>query len=275
MPENKDDLERRIQGDIQREILLTTTDGTARPYSLIFFDVDHFKAFNDLYSYKQGDEVLNGIRYLLKRMHDQQHFVGIYGNYGGDEFLIALPATSIDDAAIVAEKLQNAAKSHQFEDVDTHEIFKKVVSLSLGLSVVDLQKYFGTQALNEASQKAFDTLLKQSNVALDYGKVLGGGMVQKFHAFLDEEWKRVKQFRQIYFIAPFKDDVQQRLSTTNLSADFSNHLIQDFIYLGRRLAPHDTRILASFADKAYHKHILSFEGDKDTLILNLHRLVCL
>ncbi len=272
MSEQKDDLERRIQGDIQQEIILTTTR-ESRPYSLILFDIDHFKAFNDLYSYPQGDEVLNGIRHILGQMHTQRNFVGVYGNYGGDEFLIALPATSIDEAVSVATKLQETVAKHPFEDISTHTAFHEIVSLSLGISMIDLLKYFGTPDPEGSSRAAFDTLLKQSNIALDYGKVLGGGMVHKFHEFLDREWNRVKEFRKVYFTAPFSPQSIDRLKTLPLSLDLRAHMTEDFSYLQTRLQPQDTRILANFADRAYRKHILTYVGDKDLLISSLQQAV--
>ena len=121
MRESKEDLEERIQSDVQREIL-AIQDDLSRPYSLIFFDVDHFKAFNDLYSYPQGDEVLDGIQYCMKTMHGDGHFVGVYGNYGGDEFLIALPAVTMDDAVSMAQKIQGTVQEHGFKDVETRKL---------------------------------------------------------------------------------------------------------------------------------------------------------
>lgn len=269
MRESKEDLEERIQSDVQREIL-TIQDGLPRPYSLIFFDVDHFKAFNDLHSYPQGDEVLDGIQYCVRKMHGDGHFVGVYGNYGGDEFLIALPAVTIDDAVSMAQKLQRAVHEHEFKDVEKGIRFQELVTLSIGISVVDLLQYM-TQNPSEPAKKALDDLLHQSNVALDYGKVLGEGGVHVFREFLDKEWSRMKEFRKLYFSGPFSQSFDSVLNSTNCPEEFKTRLQEDFSYLRKRLTQKDTRTLAKFADLTYRQHLLTYSGDKDALITQLQK----
>lgn len=270
MPESKDDLEGRIQSDIQREILSVGGESASKPYSLIFFDIDHFKAFNDLYSYKQGDEVLNGVRYLLKRLHNEGQFIGVYGNYGGDEFLIALPAASIDESVNVIQKLQKVIGEHQFLDTSTKLPLQELVSLSFGVGCVDLLQYVSTN-LTESSKRAFDDLLRQSNIALDYGKVLGEGGVQVFKKFLDEEWNRVKELREIYFKGPFYASFESNLNSIACPEDFKLYLLEDFALLRKRLTSKDTRTLAQFADRAYRQHLLEYSGDKHALISALRQ----
>lgn len=271
MHESKDELEKRIQNELQQEIIAVSSDGKSRPYSLILFDIDNFKAFNDMYSYTQGDEILNGVDYILKKMSESHRFIGIYGNYGGDEFIITLPVTSVDDAETLAGRLQKTVREHHFEDVSAHEDFKEIVTLTLGVSAVDLKQYISSN-IGEAAKNAFDTLLNQSNVALDYGKVIGGNNVQKFHDFLDEEWRHVQNFRQIYFKGPFVRGVTKRLNVANLPDGLKKRLLEDFRYLRKRLMPTDTRILAAFADRSYREYLLTFPEGKDELISSIRQI---
>jgi two-component system cell cycle response regulator len=74
-----------------------------RNLSLIFFDIDHFKQFNDIYGHQAGDKVLATVGNTVKttiRTSD------IAGRYGGEEFLIILPETTLKGAFTVAEKLK-------------------------------------------------------------------------------------------------------------------------------------------------------------------------
>jgi len=73
-----------------------------RPYSAVLFDIDHFKEYNDCYGHLEGDKLLIRIAGYLKRSIRQPD--RLY-RYGGDEFLVLLPETSIDDVPIMAQRL--------------------------------------------------------------------------------------------------------------------------------------------------------------------------
>jgi len=74
-----------------------------RPLCTIFFDLDHFKRINDVYGHAAGDAVLAGVADSLKaclREYD------LLGRFGGEEFVVLLPETGIDDALQVAERMR-------------------------------------------------------------------------------------------------------------------------------------------------------------------------
>ncbi|HEY1406915.1 MAG TPA: diguanylate cyclase [Spirochaetota bacterium] len=79
------------------------------PISVIFFDFDNFKAFNDTYGHQAGDAALAEIGKIIRecvRGYDKA------GRYGGEEFFVILPETSINKANIVAEKLRSQIDMH-------------------------------------------------------------------------------------------------------------------------------------------------------------------
>lgn len=87
--------------------------------SIIFLDIDHFKAFNDHYGHQQGDECLKQFAQVvgtqLKRPMD------ILARYGGEEFIILLPNTTLEGATLIGSHiigaLADARIPHQFSPV--------------------------------------------------------------------------------------------------------------------------------------------------------------
>lgn len=79
-------------------------------FSLIMFDIDHFKNVNDLYGHDMGDKVL--IEYT-KLVSSTLRKTDIFCRIGGEEFVIILPHTPIDEAKSLAEKLRIQIEEHK------------------------------------------------------------------------------------------------------------------------------------------------------------------
>jgi len=84
------------------------------PLSLIFFDIDHFKQVNDTFGHLIGDYVLRNIAELAKNMLRKSDVIA---RWGGEEFVLLLPNTSVDFAAQVAENLREAIERENFDVV--------------------------------------------------------------------------------------------------------------------------------------------------------------
>lgn len=74
-----------------------------RPATLILFDIDHFKNFNDTHGHSAGDEVLRAVAGAVRQT---QRSTDISGRYGGEEFGLVLPETTQEQALLVAERLR-------------------------------------------------------------------------------------------------------------------------------------------------------------------------
>ncbi len=98
------------------------------PLSLILFDIDHFKKFNDTMGHQTGDAVLRELAILVK---NQLRNVDVLCRYGGEEFVAILPETDLNGAAGVAERIRRAVAKHTFRDF-SGKAFGITISLGVG-----------------------------------------------------------------------------------------------------------------------------------------------
>ena len=75
-----------------------------RPLSLAMIDIDFFKKINDTYGHAVGDDVLREVARLYR---DSVRTTDLVARYGGEEFAVMMPETTLDDAAIFAEKIRS------------------------------------------------------------------------------------------------------------------------------------------------------------------------
>lgn len=99
------------------------------PVSLLLFDIDHFKKFNDTYGHQTGDDVLCRVACTLAMvMRD----VDLVCRYGGEEFAVILPATDLKGASLAAERAR-AAIERMVMDTDSGSLR---VTSSCGVATV-------------------------------------------------------------------------------------------------------------------------------------------
>ena len=83
-------------------------------FSALMIDLDTFKHINDTFGHTKGDEVIREVASILKHMIRPTDFAG---RWGGDEFVILLPGTTLGSALIVASRLQKAFQRIQLPDL--------------------------------------------------------------------------------------------------------------------------------------------------------------
>ncbi len=71
--------------------------------TVAMIDIDHFKAINDTYGHPVGDQVIRALAWLLK---GRLRASDLIGRYGGEEFLIALPGVSLEQAVAVIDRIR-------------------------------------------------------------------------------------------------------------------------------------------------------------------------
>ncbi|SNY56649.1 PAS domain S-box-containing protein/diguanylate cyclase (GGDEF) domain-containing protein [Arsukibacterium tuosuense] len=100
--------------DDRLEMVCTTARRYRRPLALIFLDVDHFKRINDTFGHGIGDDVL---RALVKALLNEVRDSDIVSRWGGEEFAVLAPETTMSEALDLAERLRLALSKHQFDIV--------------------------------------------------------------------------------------------------------------------------------------------------------------
>jgi diguanylate cyclase len=126
--------------------------------SLILFGLDRFKQVNDTYGHQAGDEAL---RMVVARVQPVLREADIFARFGGDEFALILPSTSLHGAVTVAERLRVVVCSSTFL-YETHEL---QISLSMGVAVARVGD-------------SLETLLERADRALYLAKERGRNQVR-------------------------------------------------------------------------------------------------
>jgi diguanylate cyclase (GGDEF)-like protein len=122
-----------------------------KDYSLLMIDIDFFKKINDTYGHDRGDMVLREISKTI-RTHIRKN--DVFCRWGGEEFIIILPETSLKRAAKVAEKIKNIIQNSDFNGIR--------ITVSIGVSEFN---------------KSFEFTLKKADEKLYYSKNTGRNKV--------------------------------------------------------------------------------------------------
>ena len=115
-------------------------------FSLIMYDLDHFKIINDKFGHRTGD-------YVLKRVCDvvmsNLRETDIVGRYGGEEFIVILPGTGVCDAELVAEKLRTKIEGEKILDN------RRDVTVSLGVASYPLHGEWQDELVERVDQALY------------------------------------------------------------------------------------------------------------------------
>ena len=135
------------------------------PLSLIMLDIDHFKRINDTYGHDVGDIALKFLAEILK---NNVRASDIVARWGGEEFIILLPKTTLEQARKVAEKIR---KIIEMSTIDLPNGEKLKFTVSLGVS-----SFSGKEDLEE--------LIKEADIALYEAKRRGRNRTEVYRRSL-------------------------------------------------------------------------------------------
>jgi diguanylate cyclase (GGDEF)-like protein len=132
-------------------------------YSLIFCDIDHFKAYNDRNGHPSGDELLRNFAAILK---ESCRLIDVVARYGGEEFVVLCPDTEERGATALAERLRMSIQAAQFADVKSQPL--GFLSMSVGVA---------SFPMNARTQ---DEVLKKADLCVYHSKAMGRNRVTNF-----------------------------------------------------------------------------------------------
>lgn len=133
------------------------------PLALILADVDCFKVYNDTYGHRAGDECLQQIADCLKNIVNHPDYLP--SRYGGEEFAILLPLSTLEQAFNLAETISREIKSLQIPHINSP--VRPYITVSIGVSATIPNLY-----------NPVDTLITTADIALYQAKSLGRDRVQ-------------------------------------------------------------------------------------------------
>lgn len=131
------------------------------PFSVILLDIDLFKRINDTHGHTVGDGVLEFIGSMLKGMVKGRD---VPARFGGEEFAILLPLTSLEGACVLAENIRKEISSKNLKVKNSQERIG-VVTVSLGVA-------------QAAPEDTPETLVERADRALYRAKVCGRNQVK-------------------------------------------------------------------------------------------------
>ena len=121
------------------------------PFSILLIDIDHFKRINDTYGHLIGDEVLKFVSSNISKLLRKSD---ILGRYGGEEFIVTLPNTKLDNAKTIAEKINKYIYDNHY----VNETYNLQLSVSVGIAQIKKETN-----LTDLIHKADEALYKAKN----------------------------------------------------------------------------------------------------------------
>jgi diguanylate cyclase (GGDEF)-like protein len=157
---------------MQLEIEMARTKRTGLPCSLMMVDLDNFKLLNDAFGHLEGDSFLAEFGRIMR---DNSRPTDLICRYGGDEFALIMPATTVEDALKTSERFRKML-------ADMPQKTNPRISLSIGISEYTR---FSAYGMNEFIHAADTAMYKAKK----------GG---KNRTCIDEKWERtVRQDNEV------------------------------------------------------------------------------
>ncbi|MCK5786619.1 MAG: diguanylate cyclase [Candidatus Sabulitectum sp.] len=158
---------RYLEESLEKELSRARREGT--PVSILMLDIDHFKVFNDTFGHRVGDAVLRALGELL--LQHTRNGGDIACRYGGEEFVIVLTGTTLENASHRAEQFRIA-----FEEMRvTVGGAELSATASIGVAAFPLHGSTGEAVLHAADQALYQAKETGRNRVVVWEKEDTGG----------------------------------------------------------------------------------------------------
>ena len=142
-----------------------------RDTAIVLFDIDDFKLVNDRFGHRGGDAVLKKIASVINNTMRKSD---ICGRWGGEEFILMLPETTLKHAAEQAERLRRAIEASELPLNDS------IVKLSASFGVAGSEKHL--IAGQKLTDYGLEMMINDADAALYQAKALGKNQIQVSHS---------------------------------------------------------------------------------------------
>ena len=157
---NRKYLNKRLEAEISR------SKRYGKPVSCLLFDIDYFKIVNDMYGYDRGDILLKKIAQILNALVREED---VLTRYGDEEFMVLLPETSENQAAVFAERFRNEVEKMEF--IPSNEEERHPITISGGIACYP--------CIKEVEEDA-NTIIRYAEHALYNAKQSGKNRIVRF-----------------------------------------------------------------------------------------------
>jgi len=135
---------------------------TGTPISILLLDVDNFKTYNDTYGHLAGDEILKKVAQTIQ---ESVRAMDIVGRFGGEEFILILPATSLAESKETAETIRSRIEARKI----LHRLSKNSGYLTVSIG--------GACTIPKESDYNVEKLIYEADMALYHAKRTGRNKV--------------------------------------------------------------------------------------------------
>lgn len=142
---NQDGIIKSLDEEIKRS---NRSSGKRETFSVLMIDLDDFKSVNDNYGHLAGNRVLTEISSCIKA---RLRTIDKIGRYGGDEFIVILPLTSIEGARVLAEDIRKSVKNYSF--FTTRKETKIVVRVTVSIGVAEYRPMLDLEKILKSVDK--------------------------------------------------------------------------------------------------------------------------
>jgi len=130
---------------------------------LILIDIDNFKNINDTYGHLMGDQVLQQLAQILQNSTRKKDIIA---RWGGEEFAIILPETSIEDAYMIGNRIRTKVENYIF----SYEEVICNITVSIGIAAANTSKDIDPdQFLKITDEALYDAKKKKNNISAVMG----------------------------------------------------------------------------------------------------------
>jgi diguanylate cyclase (GGDEF)-like protein len=140
------------------------------PISIFLFDIDNFKHYNDTNGHDEGDKLLKELSDLVRSVTRKN---SVIVRYGGEEFLVMLPAISGEDAAVYAERFREQVSSHPFPHREKQPLGCLSISGGIASFPVDGDTIF--KVIQHADKALYQAKSEGKNRDIKYAPVYFSG----------------------------------------------------------------------------------------------------